>query len=120
LQDAKKAAKKDVKQQLKALSLSHEPPAYVADDDCDGILRAFGMPVSKLTPLHVEWDGRVVNKSESFFSKTKAAHRCDQPLTAAPAQHWRPAEHLKPARFSSPASCRMSRLLRGVAMRSTR
>ena len=60
-----------------------------ASADCDGILRAFGMPVSKLTPLHVEWDGRVVNKAESFFSKTKAAHRCDaQPLTAAhPAQH---------------------------------
>ena len=65
-----------MKQQLKALSLSHEPPAYVANDDCDGIMRSFGLPLSKLTPLHVEWDGRVVNKAESFFSKTKAAHRC--------------------------------------------
>ena len=68
-----------MKQQLKALSLSHEPPAYVANDDADGILRAFGLPLSKLLPLHVEWDGRVVNKAESFFSKTKAAHRCAPP-----------------------------------------
>ena len=78
-QDAKKAAKKEVKQQLKALSLSHEPPAYVANDDCDAILRSFGLPLSKLASLHVEWDGRVVNKAESFFSKTKAAHRCVAP-----------------------------------------
>lgn len=64
-----------MKATLKALSLSHEPPAFVSDTDCNGILRAFGLPLSKLAPLHVEWDGRVVNKAESFFSKTKAAHR---------------------------------------------
>jgi hypothetical protein len=43
---------------------------------CDALLRSFGLPLSKLANLHVEWDGRVVNKAESFFSKTKAAPRC--------------------------------------------
>jgi hypothetical protein len=65
-----------VKVQLKALSLSHEPPAYVADNDCDAILRGMGLPLSKLAKLDVSYDGRAVNKAESFFSKTKAAHRC--------------------------------------------
>ncbi len=65
-----------MKVQLKALSLSHEPPAYVADNDCDAILRGMGLPLSKLAKLDVSYDGRAVNKAESFFSKTKAAHRC--------------------------------------------
>lgn len=70
-QDAKKAQKKEVKQALKALSLSHEPPAYVAENDCDELLRNFGLPLSKLGPLKITFGDRVVAKAD-VFSKTKA------------------------------------------------
>lgn len=76
-QDAKKAQKKEVKQALKALSLSHEPPAYVAENDADALLLTHcGMPVSKLSLLKVSYgESRSVSKAD-VFSKTKAAHRC--------------------------------------------
>jgi hypothetical protein len=87
-----------VKVALKALSLSHEPPAYVADDDCDAILRGMGLPLSKLSKLQVDFDGRQVNKAESFFSKTKAAHRCAARAAARAARRG-------PPRMSTPEGC---------------
>ena len=118
-----------MKQQLKALSLSHEPPAYVSDTDCNAIMLSFGLPLSKLSTLAVEWDGRKVTKAESFFSKTTAAHRgaigarararrgatpraglsggFDGSLTRAPA--------CRAAPRTTPASCRTSRRSRGPA-----
>ncbi len=120
--------KKDVKQQLKALHLSHEPPAYVSDSDCDALLRGMGLPLSKMACLHVEWDGRAVAKSESFFSKTKAAHRCVRARVrlrvarVAPRPVTRPwfrllrADAAPPARpLRRPASCTTSPPRRGRA-----
>ena len=73
-EDAKKAQKAEIKSALKALSLAHEPPAFVADGDCDAVLTSLGLPALPL--LSVKYDAREVNKAASFFSKTKAAHRC--------------------------------------------
>jgi hypothetical protein len=78
LQDAKKAAKKDVKQALKALHLDREPPAYVDEHDADAFLLACGLPVSKLATLKVTFGERLVSRGD-LFSKTKAAHRCVEP-----------------------------------------
>ena len=75
IQDAKKAAKKDVKQALKALHLDREPPAYVDAHDADAFLLACGLPVSKLATLKVNFGERLVSRGD-LFSKTKAAHRC--------------------------------------------
>jgi len=83
LKDAKKAAKKDVKQALKALHLDREPPAYVDAHDADAFLLACGLPVSKLATLKVNFGERLVSRGD-LFSKTKAAHRFlhDEPVVS--------------------------------------
>jgi hypothetical protein len=79
--EAKKTQKKEVKQALKALHLSHEAPAYVDPKDCDALLLGLGLPVSKLKALDVSFEGRVVHAGD-LFSRTKAAHRFlhDEPV----------------------------------------
>jgi hypothetical protein len=91
VKDAKKAQKKDVRDQLKALHLSHEPPAYVDAHDCDGFLLACGLPVSKLAHLDVSFNTRVVVRAD-LFSKTKAAHRCVAAACEAAARDGRARE----------------------------
>lgn len=79
-EEAKKAQKLEVKAELKALSLSHVPPAFVTDTDCDAVLKSLKLPVS-LPLLTVKYDThRSINKAASFYSKTKAAHRCGSQL----------------------------------------